>query len=141
VRIVLDTNAVVQATLTPHGPAGVIVGLIQMRSLMMLVDERILQEYDVVLERPEFDFRRSDVQKFMERIRRISSSVQAHGIPGGAKEFPDPDDVAFLEVAVAGNAEALVTMNLRHFPERLRCGIMVVTPVDFVRRFVHIGMA
>ena len=33
-----------------------------------------------------------------------------------AVRLPDADDLPFLEVALSGNADALVTGNVRHFP-------------------------
>lgn len=138
-RIVLDTNALVQAALSPHGPASVIIGLVLARSLYLLVDDRILDEYDDVLSRKSLGFDPVDVRKLIERVRRVGEPVVAHGLPGGSKGFPDGDDVAFLEIAVSGKADALVTSNLKHFPERLRCGMTVLTPVDFVKTFIRIG--
>jgi predicted nucleic acid-binding protein len=55
------------------------------------------------------------------------------------KGFPDADDVIFLEAAVSGRAQVLVTTNLRHFPTSLRHGIIVLPPIEFVQRFVRVG--
>jgi hypothetical protein len=42
-----------------------------------------------------------------------------------------------LEVAFSGRAEALITLNLRHYPERARNGVVVVTPIEFVQQFLE----
>jgi putative PIN family toxin of toxin-antitoxin system len=139
VRLVLDTNALVQAALSPHGPAAVIVGLVMARSLRLLVDDRILDEYDDVLSRAVFGLDPSDVRTLIERISRVAEPVVAHGLPGGSKGFPDRDDLPFLEVAVSGKADVLVSSNLKDFPPRFRCGMTVITPVDFVQTFIRIG--
>ncbi|HCX01061.1 MAG TPA: putative toxin-antitoxin system toxin component, PIN family, partial [Syntrophaceae bacterium] len=49
-----------------------------------------------------------------------------------AKPLPDADDEAFLEVAFSGQADALVTGNLSHFPKRLCSKINVLSPADFL---------
>jgi predicted nucleic acid-binding protein len=47
--------------------------------------------------------------------------------------LPDPDDLPFLETAVAARAEALVTGNPRHFrPKRGRHNIAVLPPSDYL---------
>ena len=44
-------------------------------------------------------------------------------------------DEVFLEVALAGNAQCLVTGNLRHYPQRNRHGVRVVSPAEFPELF------
>jgi putative PIN family toxin of toxin-antitoxin system len=139
VRVVCDTNVLVQALITAQGPANTIVGLALIRSFTLLIDQRIRDEYDEVLTRSRFGFHRSDVQHLLKRIDLVGITVEACSLPGGTKGFPDPDDVPFLKVAVSGQAQALVTTNLRHFPASRRQGIAVVTPREFVQRYVHIG--
>jgi predicted nucleic acid-binding protein len=47
--------------------------------------------------------------------------------------LPDPDDAPFLEVAIAGGADALVTGNARHFKTRdRRAGVQILEPAAFV---------
>jgi len=43
----------------------------------------------------------------------------------------DPDDEPFLEVAIAGRADALVTENLVHVPASARAGVTVLGPAEF----------
>jgi len=38
----------------------------------------------------------------------------------------------FIEVAVASEADFLVTGNLKHFPETARAGVRVVSPREFL---------
>lgn len=96
-------------------------------------------EYEDVLLRARLKFHRSDVQHLLRCIDLMATRISCASLPGGTKGFPDPDDVIFLETAVSGQAQALVTSNVRHFPSSRRHGITVLTPVDFVRRFVHVG--
>lgn len=136
-RIVVDTNVLVSSQLTPHGPACVVVGLALARVVQPLVDGRMLDEHEEVLRRPEFDFAPADVVAFLDRWKQVAVMVTAGPIPGGVKGLPDPDDAAFLEVAFSGKAEVLVTSNLKHYPERCRHGIAVVTPMTFVSAYLQ----
>jgi predicted nucleic acid-binding protein len=48
--------------------------------------------------------------------------------------LPDADDEPFLEVAVAGGTDALVTGNAKHFrPKGGRLAMAVVSPSAFLR--------
>ncbi|MEK7415594.1 MAG: PIN domain-containing protein [Planctomycetota bacterium] len=136
-RVVVDTNVLVSSQLTPHGPASVVVGLGLARALQPLVDSRMLDEHEELLRRPEFGFSPADIDAFLERWKQVAVMVTAAPIPGGVKGLPVPDDVAFLEVAFSGKAEVLVTSNLKHFPERSRHGIAVVTPMVFVTTYLQ----
>ncbi len=136
-RVVVDTNVLVSSQLTPHGPASVVVGLALARALQPLADGRMFDEYEEVLRRPEFGFSPADVVAFIDRWRQVAVMITAAPIPGGVKGLPDPDDAAFLEVAYSGKAEVLVTCNLKHYPERSRHGIAVVTPMTFVTAYLH----
>lgn len=125
-RIVLDTNVVVAAMLNPNGtPASILNGVFDGR-LHLLVDNRIVFEYSDVLRRKKFHFDAHDVQAVIDFVRHEAEYVTALPVDG---RFDDPDDRSFYEVALSGNADYLVTGNIRHFPE----SSMIRSPGQFVR--------
>ncbi len=138
-RVVLDTNVLVQSLIAAHGPANTIVGLALARSLELVIDARIRDEYEEVLNRTRLRFHRSDIQHLLKRVDAVAVQISPGPLPGGVRGYPDADDLMFLETAVSGRAQALVTANLRHFPESLRHGITVLAPIEFVRHFVRVG--
>ncbi|MBI2572216.1 MAG: putative toxin-antitoxin system toxin component, PIN family [Candidatus Schekmanbacteria bacterium] len=129
-RVVIDTNVVVSGTITPIGNSARILDLALAGDLTILYDERILGEYDDVLRHPRFGLNPRDVTSFVEFIRAEGEFVPAKPL---AISLPDPKDLPFLEVAVAGQAQALVTGNARHFRASLdaHC-VNVVTPAEFL---------
>ena len=131
-RIVLDTNVLVSALLSPFGPPGEILRLITTGTVQVCHDARILSEYREVLLRPVFPFSPAQVESLLEQI-------EVDGVPVASvplsEPLPDPDDEAFLAVALAGGAQSLVTGNLKHYPERCRQGVRVVSPRDFVESY------
>jgi putative PIN family toxin of toxin-antitoxin system len=111
-RAVVDANVLVSAMLSPYGPPAQVVRLALQGDVVPLHDGRILAEYHDVLRRPAFDFDPLDVQAVLDGIERTGETVIAKPL---AVTLPDPDDLPYLEVAVAALADALVTGNVRHY--------------------------
>jgi uncharacterized protein len=134
VKIVLDTNVLVSGLLNPYGPPGQIVQMVATGEICLCFDARIFAEYRDVLLRPKFDFRAAHVDAILEQIRAAGASVASHPLTG---RLPDRDDEPFFEVAIASAADYLVTGNLRHYPARLRSGVALVSPAQFVEAYRH----
>jgi putative PIN family toxin of toxin-antitoxin system len=128
-RVVLDTNVLVSGLLNPYGPPGRIVRMVAAGELTLWFDARILGEYREVLIRREFGFLATQVDALVFQIVATGEPVSTRPLP---QPLPDPDDEPFLEVAIAGNAEYLVTGNTRHFPAKCRRNVRVVSPATFM---------
>ena len=131
-RVVLDTNVLVAGLLSPFGPPGEIVRMASSGELTLCLDARILTEYDEVLRRPRFGFDAGEVAVLLDFVERRGHLVASAPL---RDSLPDPDDEPFLEVALAGAAEYLVSGNLVHFPLPLRHGIAVVSPSEFLTAY------
>ena len=93
------------------------------------MDHRIVAQYRAVLERPQFAFTEIQRNGFFAVVAR-SEWITAE--PLGVT-LADAGDRPFLEIAVSGAVDALVTGNGKHF--RLREGrlaISIVTPRAFL---------
>ena len=125
-RIVLDTNVLVSGLLNPYGAPGRIVDLLSSGDLVLLHDDRIIAEYGQVLARPRFGFGGADVSALLGFIEWSGEAVVARPLD---VVVPDPDDLPFLEVAAAGEADALVSGNTHHFkPTRGKHRVEVYDP-------------
>ena len=132
-KIVLDTNVLVAGLLAPFGPCGDIVRMVSAGNLTLCVDARILSEYDEVLRRPKFQFEQDRVVAILDYIEHHGQVVASSPL---SNSLPDPDDEPFLEVALSGGIECLVTGNHAHFPHPLRQGVKVLSPADFLNLLV-----
>ncbi|MFB0515205.1 MAG: putative toxin-antitoxin system toxin component, PIN family [Candidatus Neomarinimicrobiota bacterium] len=131
-KIVLDTNVVVSGLLNTHGKPGAILQMVAIRALIICYDARIITEYREVLLRPKFPINETEVDAILEHIEASGHLVATSPLP---QHLPDPDDEPFLEVALAGGAEYLVTGNVKHYPEDRRRGVKVESPAEFVELY------
>lgn len=132
--IVLDTNVIVSGLLNPEGNPGRVVDLFLSGEVTLLADDRILAEYRSVLRRPKFGFDAADLSDFLGLVEAESERVVA---PPLGSRLPDESDRAFLEVALAGGADSLVTGNARHFRPAHVDRFRIESPTEFVRRWSH----
>ena len=93
--------------------------------IIPLYNEEIISEYEIVLNRPTFDFTESTVYHYINAIKEkglLSSRNESN------EEYPDPNDAVFYEVALSREDSYVVTGNLKHFPKTP----IVVTPAQIM---------
>lgn len=129
-RIVLDTNVLVSALPSPHGTPARILDLVISGAVVLLFDDRVLAEYRDVLARPKLRIAPAESAFLLDFIETEGVLVSAPPLP---LDLPDPDDLPFVEVAVAAAAGALVTGNTRHFAAAARTiSIPILSPAEFI---------
>jgi len=128
-RVVLDTNVLVSGLLSPRGAPGRILDLVLAGDDVLIVDDRIVDEYAEVLGRQEFGFDPNPVEALLLFVEASAVHVQAESL---SVQLPDPDDLPFLEVARTGVADALVSGNLRHFPKSLIGDVRALNPATYL---------
>jgi len=129
-KVVLDTNILVSAFLSPKGHAAQIVSLAWQGKLQACYNQTILDEYEEVLSRSKFKFKipREDIQEITETIKEDGLFVDVQ-----PSSFPmlDETDRVFYDVGRAAGA-LLITGNKKHYPDEP----FIVTPSDFVNAVV-----
>jgi putative PIN family toxin of toxin-antitoxin system len=129
-RIVLDTNVLISGIITPFGNAARILDMIVLGEIHALYDDRILAEYREVLQRPKFGFERHVIEEFLTFIESEGSKVTA--IPLN-EEMIDKGDIPFIETAITGLVDVLITGNKRHFKGKTTRRIKIMTPDEFLK--------
>ena len=114
-KIVLDTNVVVSAFLSPAGKSAAILQFVLRHDFDICFNTAILAEYEQVLTRSKFTGRvhQPAIQRFFELardfgIQTICATSQIN--------LPDETDRKFYDVAKAAGA-ILVTGNKKHYPD------------------------
>ena len=92
-----------------------------------LITEDILEEYKEVLKR--LRVRPNLIGKVINLIRERAEEVK---VRVSAEISPDPKDDAFCLCAESGNADFIVTLNPKDFPEH-RLKSKVVLPSEFTK--------
>ncbi len=130
-RLVFDTNVLVSALITPKGTARRSIDAAIHSTAIVLYDERILLEYAEVTTRAKF---RGKYPPNAPRELLLALLARSESVVGSPSDLvlPDPTDAPFLEVAIAGQADAIVTGNAKHYPAS--SGVPIFSPQDLVRR-------
>lgn len=111
--VVLDTNVLVSAVLSPAGRPAWIVGLALSGNFKLCCDHRIVEEYRSVLLRPKFRLNQVFVDAFLDGLLAEAIFVIPSPIDD---DFTDESNRKFLEVARFCQAK-LITGNLKHYPD------------------------
>jgi len=131
-RVVLDTNVVVAALRSRRGAAAAVLLGAGTGQFEFCLSVTLFFEYESALKRSE-----SGVVLSMAPIDDILDQLAA---VGRRQEIfflwrpvlPDPADDHVLEVAVAGQCDAIVTYHRRDFRGADRFGIRIVRPPQFL---------
>ena len=129
IRVVLDTNVVVSSPLTDEGLPSAIFDLAMNNKILMVVSAEILAEYEKVLNYPGLKLDSSRISGFLSDIRTTSELVTPRRTLTISR---DESDNRFYECAEAGNADFLITGNIRHFPMHHKT-TKIVTPREFIQ--------
>lgn len=131
-KLVIDTNLWVSRLLMPSGPAAKAVdhGLAWGIPLM---SEETLMELSDVLSRTKFDryVSRKDRQHF---LRLLGGIVRVIPITQHIAACRDPKDDKFLDVALSGEAQAILTGDQDLLELHPFHGVEILSPADFMKR-------
>jgi putative PIN family toxin of toxin-antitoxin system len=131
-RIVADTNCLVSRLLLPSSvPSRAVRNAADFG--LLLVSEATMDELADVLSRPKFDryVSMQDRQQFLRLLGRIAEFVTT-GYP--VRECRDPKDDKFLEVALNGKADLILTGDADLLTLNPWRGIAILSPADYLKR-------
>lgn len=136
-RVVLDTNVLISGTFWT-GASFKILQLIDQGKLTLILSKEILQEYDrivhsdEILQKPAFK---------QERIAAVYKLAQLAIMVEPKERFKiikeDPDDDKFLEAAITGKAEFIISQDGKHLlPIKEFRDIKIIAPDEFLKLFI-----
>jgi putative PIN family toxin of toxin-antitoxin system len=123
-RVVLDTNILISARLKPNGLEARVLDLALRGEIQPVATEWIWNEYEAVLERKNYAAVLPDLES------RLAWCVAYERLAIAS----DESDNRFLEAAVSGSCDSLITGNAKHFPLEYK-GVRVENARSFLARF------
>ena len=113
-KLVLDTNVVVSAHLSPEGLERLVLIMALTPPARMFISPKVLVEYREVLHRKRLKIIPAQADRSLRLIQARAELV----VPKKAVSIAtDPTDNRFLECAEEAKADYFVTGNKRHFPK------------------------
>ncbi len=129
-RVVIGTNVVISRFLSLTGPSARIFTLWEAGTFELLVSEDILTEYVKTLTEPRIKLRHSEIEQIVMDYRAFGTVVQVSMLLTVVEA--DPDDNKFLECAVAGGADYIVSGDKRLLALKEYSGVQVLSPAMFL---------
>jgi len=130
---VLDTNVLVAALRSRGGASFRLVSEIGREKFELVLSVTLVLEYEQALtETRPANVSESDVKAFLDYVCSVGTHQEVFYL--WRPHLRDPKDDMVLEAAIAGQCQAVVTHNRRHFEGAARFGIAVITPAEFLSR-------
>ncbi|MGO9259798.1 MAG: putative toxin-antitoxin system toxin component, PIN family [Bryobacteraceae bacterium] len=132
-RVVIDTNVLVSALRSKRGAAFRLISLLGDPRWRPIVSVALILEYEEILRREADRLGLAEwvVESMIDMFCRLGSQ---HAVRFRLRPaLRDPDDEFLLELAVASQADFLVTYNIHDFHGSEVYGIRPVTPGEFLR--------
>jgi predicted nucleic acid-binding protein len=133
---VLDTNVIVAGGINPDGPpAKLVLDWVLRGQLAVVTGPWIVEEYRTVVRRGKFAAY-GFPPLWLEPL--IDATLHLPDPEPWPYSLPDPKDAVFLALASFSGAW-LVTGNLKHFPEKSRRGVTVLSPAAYLAQLITGG--
>lgn len=131
-NVLVDTNVLISAVIRDRLPQRVIDEIASRDDWFWIVSAEIETEYREVLARPKFKVSDAIQQSWRALIEEVAIRIE----PSTHPTFPrDPKDELFIAVALASDADYLITGDKDLLDEQPLVSTQILRPADFARLF------
>lgn len=132
-RVVIDTNHIISAILSSRGASAKLIDGMTREDdyFQLLLSQPIWSEYRAVADWLIPASKQPEKDRILEILRLQAAWIQP---ASRLQACSDISDNRFLECAVDGKADYLVTKNIRHFPPQEYAGVKIVR----IRKFLEV---
>jgi putative PIN family toxin of toxin-antitoxin system len=137
-RIVVDTSVFISALLGAKGPSRELIRLCLLRRYQPLMGNALFAEYESVIGREEimrkYRLSSAEIADLLTAFISVCEWVQLYYL--WRPNLRDEGDNHLMELAIAGNAQAIATYNIRDFQgaELLFPTVAVLTPEQIIQQ-------
>ena len=135
-RVVLDTNVLVSALVFRSPSVAWLLSAWQSLMFIPLASQITMAELERVLRHPKFNLFRAQAEALIEDYRPWCEMVTITE-PPDVPECRDPKDRMFLELAAAGQADALVTGDGDLLTLAPVFAVPIITPTELMARLEY----
>lgn len=121
-KFVIDTNIFVSGLINKRGAARKLIVHLVSKHVTLIICQEIYDEYEFVL----LNSNLIDLNEANELLYFISQVAHPYEITNMLEICKDKADNKFLEAAVVGSVDYLVTKNIKHFPFKEYKNIKIV---------------
>lgn len=129
-KVVIDTNIFLSATIL-KGSTAVLMDCWKEDKFVLLFSADIFDEYFEVIARPKFAQEESDIRALAELLTEKGIAVEPKIRLDVVKD--DPDDNKFLECALAGEADFIVSGDRHLLSLNKYKGVRILKAADFLK--------
>jgi len=138
-RVVLDTHVVVSSLLSPLGPSARIMTAWRQFKMTLVSSQAILEEVGGVLNYPriraKYQIDDKDIDRLLNLLKKYAILAAGKGkVPGALPD--DPEDEKFLECALEGQADVIVSGGHHLLTLKTFHGISIITARQFVEQYL-----
>lgn len=130
-RVVFDTNTVVSALLFGHGQLSWLRDHWRRDDIAVLVSRPTVDELIRVLTYPKFDLDKMEIEALLADYLPFAEPLVVPPRPQ-SPQCPDTDDQMFVDLAIPGRADVLVTGD--HALLAMDIGVAIEKAADYRRR-------
>jgi len=132
-RIILDTNVFISGIFF-SGPPSQILKAWEKRRLQIVLSKQILDEYQRVAEDISSKFPLVDISSIIELITIYGQFIDTQGV--SITICKDPDDDKFIECAIAGKCDIIVSGDRHLLKLADYKGIKILKPRDLLEQYL-----
>ena len=131
-KIVIDSNVLFTALKSKQGASYKLISLLPSKRFSIAISVPLIIEYEDVLRRGRLpdSLSEKDISDFVDFFCRVGDQQDIFFL--WRPFLSDPSDDLVLEVAVAGDCDAIITYNKRHFKNTEKFGLRVLNPREFL---------
>ncbi|MBI1297998.1 putative toxin-antitoxin system toxin component, PIN family [bacterium] len=137
-KVVIDTNIIISGTIKPQGTVGAVLQRLRQGQFTLLFSRETLDEIVSVIHRPRLRLKyhltdktvRATLRLLVLRSELVTPNIQVTACR-------DPNDDKFLEVAISGNANVIVSGDNDLLTLAAYAGIPILPPGQFLVLLDH----
>ena len=130
-RCVIDTKVLISGALSEPGKPNRVISYVIRHGTLLASTETFEELASRLRTKPRFR-KYLTLEGIEGHLYRINVNAHFVAVTETISACSDPDDDKFLELAVSGNADYLITGNLKDFPPSPFQGIPILSPAEFL---------